>query len=110
MNHEDLKKRVERLEEEHGVNPVEAVMWSVSDAGIFGHTHVKLSVKGTEKRPCTDDEEIAIMRNAYERDKQRIWGKGEEVPFHTYLETFTYLAPEGLAERQRVAIDKLKEP
>lgn len=104
MTHEALKKRVERLEDKNEVNPLDVVMWSISDCGIFGHCHVI----GGKKTPCSDKEEIEIMRNQYERENKRIWGKGEYVPFNVYLEAFTYLAPEELKERQKVAIDRVK--
>ncbi len=104
MTHEALKKRVEQLEDKTGINPIDVVMWSGSDGGVFGHVHVI----GEERRPCSDEEEIKIMRNHFEIDKHRVWGKGEYVPFWKYLEAFTYLAPNGLVERQRAAIDRVK--
>jgi len=104
MTHETLKKRVEQLEEKAGVNPIDVVMWSGSDGGIFGHVHVV----GNRTFPCSDEEEIEIMREHFEADKHRVWDKGEYVPFWKYLETFSYLAPTGLVERQRMVIDRLR--
>jgi hypothetical protein len=105
VTHEALKKRVERLEEEKMVDSTDFVMWWGPDGGIFGHAHV---IGMNRKVPCSDEEEVEIMREQFEADKHRIWGRGEEVPFWKYLEAFTYLAPDGLAERQRAAIDKVK--
>jgi hypothetical protein len=103
VNHETLKKRVERLEEK-GPEATDVVMWSPSDGGIFGHVHVK----GKKRAACSDEEEVEIMRSHFEIDKHRIGDKGEYVPFWKYLEAFTYLAPDGLAERQRTIIDRLR--
>jgi hypothetical protein len=104
VTQEGLKKRVEQLEEKSGVHAIDVVMWTPIGGGVFGHIHVI----GKRKTPCSDEEEVAIMRADFEKHKHRIGGKGEEVKFEKYLETFTYLGPDGLAERQRTIIDKLK--
>lgn len=105
MNHEALKKRIKELEEEKGVKPLDVVIWNPSDdGGIFGHIHVI----GKKKVACSDEEELEIMHSHFETDKHRIEDKGEELPFWKYLEAFTYLAPNGLVERQRAAIDRVK--
>lgn len=88
----------------------DVVMWSGSDGGIFGHVHYRFcrSLMEQEIVPCSDEEEVEVMRQHYEIEKHRIWGNGDEVAFWKYLEAFSYLAPDGLAERQRAAIDKLR--
>ena len=96
MNHEGLRKRVDRLEEEAiGVSEFDTVIWSASDGGIFGHAHIRFNknLMKQEIVPCSDEEEIEIMRQHFEIDKHRPWDKGQYVPFWKYLEEFSYLAP-----------------
>ncbi len=95
---------VSGLEEES----IDVVLYGGSDGGIFGHVHCHLcgSQGNSKPSPCSDEEEVEIMRQHYEDDKHRC--RGTEVPFWKYLETFSYLAPDGLAERQRAVIDRLR--
>ena len=109
-----ILRRVKRLEKVFTVNPVddwiEIVMWSVSDCGVFGHTRYRFSESRncTEWIPCSDEEEIQIMRESYERDGRRLYGKGSEVSFAEYLERFSDLGPkERDGERKRI-IEHLK--
>jgi len=104
MSKNELEKRIEKLEDHKMVNATDVVMWTPIGGGIFGHSRLH----GKRKTPCSDEEEVAIMRKHYEVDKHRIGGKGEEVKFEEYLQAFTYLAPAGLEERQRMVIDRLR--
>ena len=114
MSSRGLLRKVRRLEREIvgdlEDDVVDVLMWSGSDGGVFGHVHYRFSKSLIEQEivPCTDEEEVEVMRQHYEIDKHRPRGKGEEVPFWNYLEAFSYLAPDGLAERQRAVIDKLR--
>ena len=102
------------MEKVFAVNPVDdwidVVMWSVSDCGVFGHTRYRFSEsrRQSEWIPCSDEEEIQIMRESYERDGRRLYGRGSEVPFAEYLERFSHLGPkERDGERKRI-IEHLK--
>ena len=109
-----ILRRVKRLEKVFAVDPVDdwidIVMWSVSDCGVFGHTRYRFSKSRnrTEWVPCSDEEEIQIMRESYERDGRRLYGRGSEVSFAEYLERFSHLGPkERDGERKRI-IERLK--
>ena len=109
-----ILSRIKRLEKVFAVNPVddwiETVMWSVSDCGVFGHTHYRFSEsrRQSEWTPCSDEEEIQMMRESYERDGHRLYGRDPEVSFAEYLERFSYLGPKELdGERKRI-IERLK--
>ena len=109
-----ILRRLERLEKVFAVNPVDdwidVVMWSVSNCGVFGHTRYRFSESRnrTEWVPCSDEEEIRIMRESYERDGRRLYGRGSEVSFAEYLERFSHLGPkERDGERKRI-IERLK--
>jgi len=107
-------KRVERLEDAfHTGDPkddwVDFCMWDVS-GGVFGHSHYRLSKSRGEilRMPCSDEEEVAIMREHYECDGRRLYGKGSEVSFVDYLERFSYLGPEALSERRKSLIERVR--
>lgn len=87
---------------------IDVLMWNGVSGGLFGHVHRHLcgSQGDSKPSPCSDEEEVEIMRQHYENDKHRC--RGKEVPFWKYLETFSYLAPDGLVERQRTVIDRLR--
>jgi hypothetical protein len=107
-----LLRKVRRLEREIvgdlEDDVLDVVMWSGSGGGVFGHVHYRFSksLMEQESAPCSDEEEVEIMRQHYENGGHGC--RGTEVPFWKYLEAFSYLAPDGLAERQRAVIDKLR--
>jgi hypothetical protein len=84
-------------------------MWNCV-GGIFGHSHYRFSRSRGEITwiPCTDEEELEIMRRQYENDDKRLYGKGAEISFAEYLEWFSYLGPEALAERRKSIIEKVR--
>jgi hypothetical protein len=112
MSSRGLLRKVRRLEREIAGDleddVLDVVMWSGSDGGVFGHVHYRFCKSLMEQGfvACSDEEEVEIMRQHYENDGHRC--RGIEVSFWEYLEAFSYLAPEGLAERQRAVIDKLR--
>jgi len=100
-----FRRKVQKLEREivSGLEEesIDVVLYGGSDGGIFGHVHCHLcgSQGDSKPSPCSDEEKVEVMRQHYEIDRHRPWGRGDEVPFWKYLETFSYLAPDGLAER-----------
>lgn len=113
MSSRSALRQLRRLERVFGlVEPeddgIDVLMWNGVSGGLFGHVHCHLCGSQGESKPspCSDEEEVEIMRQHYENDKHRC--RGKEVQFWKYLEKFSYLAPEGLAERQRAVIDKLR--
>ena len=109
-----ILRRLGELEEVfHAGEPrddwVDLYMWDVS-GGIFGHSHYRFSKSRGEtlRTPCSDEEELEIMRAHYEDNGHRLYGKGLEVSFAEYLEYFSYLCPEALVEKQKVIIEKVR--
>jgi len=109
-----ILRRLRNLEKVFAVEPrddwIDITMWNTSHSGIFGHTHWRFSESRsrTEWTPCSDAEEIEIMREHYERDDRRFYGRGPELSFAEYLERFSYLGPEELEVRRRQIIARLK--
>jgi len=89
---------------------IDILMWNGLQGGIFGHTHWRFSESRsqTEWIPCSDEEEIKIMRERYEEDDHRLFGRGSEVSFAEYLEYFVYLGPEEMDARRKEIIERLK--
>jgi hypothetical protein len=58
--------------------------------------------------PCSDEEEVQIMRENYEDNGHRFFGQGDELSFPEYLERFSYLGSEELADRRREVISMLR--
>jgi len=114
MSSRAILGRVKRLENVFAVRLedywIDVQMWNGSQGGIFGHTHCCVSCSGRETvwRPCSDEEEIAIMRRYYENEGHKLFGKGAEVSFVEYLEHFSYLGSEELAARRNAIIEELK--
>jgi len=107
-----LTKRVEKLEEAFGaLQPkddwTDFYMWGGRDGGIFGHSHYRVWKSRGEilHTPCTDEEELEIMRAHYEDEGRKLPGGSAEVSFAEYLKWFNYLCSEVLAERQKVIIE-----
>jgi hypothetical protein len=114
MSSKAILSRVKRLENvfavESGDDWIDILMWSGSQGGIFGHAHCCVSCSGRETvwRPCSDEEEVAIMRRYYEDEGHKLFGKGAEVSFVEYLERFSYLGSEELADRRKAIIDRFR--
>jgi hypothetical protein len=106
-------RRLVRLESVIGVSEddwIDVVMWIGREGGIFGHMHSRFSKSRMESQlvPCSDEEEVQIMRGKYEDDGCRFFGNGDELSFPEYLERFSYLGPEELADRRREVINKVR--
>lgn len=106
-------RRLVRLESVIGVSEddwIDLVMWIGREGGIFGHMHSRFSKSRLESQmvPCSDEEEVQIMRGKYRNDGHRFFGQGDELSFPEYLERFSYLGSEELADRRREIIGKLR--
>ena len=107
-------RRLKKLERVFAVEPrddwIDILMWNGLEGGIFGHAHCRLSESRgeTEWTPCSDAEEIAILREHYEADDRRLYGRGPLVSFVEYLERFSYLGSEELEARRKQVIARLK--
>jgi hypothetical protein len=106
-------RRLVRLESVIGVSEddwIDVVMWIGREGGIFGHMHSRFSKSRMESQlvPCSDEEEVQIMRGKYEDEGHRFCGQGDELSFPEYLERFSYLGSEELADRRREIISKLR--
>jgi len=114
MSNRAILRRLKKLEKVFAVEPgddwTDTVMWDVSDSGIFGHRHYRFSKSRNQSEwiPCSDEEEIQIMREHYERDEHRFYGRGPEVSFAEYLERFSYLGPKEMAVKRKQIIEQLK--
>ena len=114
MSNRAILRRLKTLENVFAVEPkddwIDTVMWSAFNGGIFGHRHYRFSESRnqTEWKPCSDEEEIEIMRGHYERDDCKFYGRGPRVSFVEYLERFSYLGSEELSVRRRLVIERLK--
>jgi hypothetical protein len=110
----ELLRRVELVERAFGVNQkeewIDCLMWSVSEAGVFGHTHMRILKHSgkVEWKACTEEEELRLMRQQYEECGHRPYGRGEPLSFSAFLETFSYLGPVALAERRKEIIEGIR--
>ena len=87
-----IKKRVEKIEEKLSVKhrePFYILMWLGKGGGLYGHG--RINVYGGEIIPCSDEEEMEIMRDHWEREDRRLYGKGPQISFEEYLEAHEYL-------------------
>jgi len=89
-----LKKKVEKLEQMLAPKHKEQLwilMWLGNQGGLYGHGRIE--VYSGETKPCSDEEELAIIRESWEARGHKCWGrKGEEhVSFEEYLKHFEYL-------------------
>ena len=97
MSNLAILRRLKKLEKVFAVEPrddwIDVVMWNGLRGGIFGHVHCRFSKsrKQTEWISCSDEEEIEIMREHYEKDDHRFYGRGPKASFAEYLERFSYL-------------------
>ena len=114
MSNLAILRRLKKLEKVFAVEPrddwIDVLMWNGLEGGIFGHVHYRFSEsrRQTELISCSDREEIEIMRDRYEEDEHRFYGKGPKVSFAEYLERFSYLGPEELAVKRKEIIEQLK--
>jgi hypothetical protein len=105
-----LLRRVELLERAFSVvrdEWVDILLWEGSKGGVFGHCHFRLARSGgkSEWTACAEEEELALMRESYEEEGHKLFGKGEPVSFSQYLECFSYLGPAELADRRKEIIE-----
>jgi hypothetical protein len=105
-----LERRIKALELMSGVDEpcYDIVMIAGGTGGLFGHSHFIVSSDKTVTKPCSEEEELEIMLSQYEKDEQRVWGKGERVSFAEYLEYFEYLGPDELKDSRREVIEALR--
>jgi len=114
MSNKAILKRIKNLEKVFAVEPkddwIDVRMWNGLDGGIFGHVHCRFSKSRgeTELLPCSDEEEIQIMRDHYEETEHKIPGRNERVSFSDFLEYYSFLSPEKLSLRRGEIIDWLK--
>ena len=109
-----ILRRVEELERvfavgEFGDDWVDVLMWSGRNGGVFGHVCFRCSKRGeTRWLPCSDEEEVEIMRGHYEDERRRLYGRGAEISFAEYLEQFSYLGSEELAVKRKLIVERLR--
>lgn len=109
-----LRKRLKRMEDVFGAGEgdkrIEIVMWEGSKGGVFGYARMRVSKFGgeTEWTACTEEEEMALMREHYEESDKKLYGRGDTVPFSVFIENFCYLGPPELADRRREIIERLR--
>jgi hypothetical protein len=89
---------------------LEGIVWDYFEGGLWGHVrHVfHIQTKKLEVFACTVEEELAFMKNKYEEDGHRFWGKGEELSFLDFLEKFDYAGPKPFAEQREEVVKKLR--
>lgn len=115
MSSRAILGRVKRLENVFAVRLedywIDVQMWNGSQGAIFGHTHCCVSCSGRETvwRPCSDEEEIAIMREYYEEMGRRVPCSNERVSFGEFLEYYEYLGPEELVVQRKEIIRQVKD-
>lgn len=108
-----IVRRFKKLEDaflaEQPEDWVDFYMWSRS-GGVFGHSRYRVSKSRGEilRTPCSDEEEVAIMRAHYEDEGRRLYGGDAEVSFAEYLVQFSYLCPETLVERMKLIIERVR--
>lgn len=105
-----LKKLEQTLQVDNLEVAVDIVFWDGAKGGLFGHVRERIFSNGgkTEALPFSAEEEIKLMKEDYERDGHRVFGKGDEVSFAGYLESFCYLGPEALAAERKAVIERLR--
>ena len=105
-----LKKLEQTLQVETMEIAIDIVYWDGVKGGLFGHARERIFSNGkeTEFSACSAEEEIELMKEDYERDGHRVFGKGDEVSFAAYLENFCYGGPEALATERRAVIEGLR--
>jgi hypothetical protein len=89
---------------------IDVVMWGTEHRGVFGHGHIRFEKHSgrSEWKPCSDEEEVELMKRSYEDEEHRMSGRTEPVSFAEYLEYFSYLGPEELSERRKQVIEQFR--
>lgn len=105
-------RRLRKLEKAFSVDyvqKIDVVLWCGEKGGLFGHAHYKVSAIGeaTEAIPCTVEEEMEIMKNQYEVDNHRFFGRSD-VSLADYLLGYCYLGPESLTAERASIIQQLR--
>ena len=115
MKCSSIERKLRKLEEillvdESADDWIDIVRWEGKEGGAFGHVHWRFSPSRCEHQiiPCSDEEEIMIMRQQYESDNHRLSGREAEESFSEYLERFCNLGSEELSERRRAVIDRVR--
>ena len=105
-----LKKLEQTLQVDNLEVTVDIVFWDGVKGGLFGHVRERCVGNGGKigVQACSAEEEIELMKEAYERDGHRVFGKGDEVSFAGYLDYFCYLGPEALATERKAVIERLR--
>ena len=105
-----LKKLERTLQVDNLEVAVDIVFWDGAKGGLFGHARERVFSNGgkTEALPFSAEEEIELMKEDYERDGHRVFGKGDEVSFADYLENFCYQCTEALAAERKAVIERLR--
>lgn len=107
-----LLGRLKKLERAFSVDDqviLDIVMWTGDKGGLFGHAHHRYCKSTGEMAvsACSVEEEIALMKEHYEKDDHRFFGRSE-VSFAEYLEGYSYLGPEGLAEERAKVVQRFR--
>lgn len=114
VNNRAVLRRLRNLERVFDVEPkddwIDVVMWNGLQGGLFGHAHYRISESGgqTELIPCSDGEEIEIMREHFEESEHKIPGTSKPVGFSKFLEYYSYLGSEELRVRRKSIIEQLR--
>ena len=114
LNSVSLRKRLRKMEKTFAIGDgdgwIDIVMWEGSKGGVFGYAHIRISkfTGGHELVACTEEEEMALMREHYEEANGKVYGRGDAVPFSVFLENFYYLGPPEFADRRREIIERLR--
>ncbi len=115
FKYRSILKRLEKMEQSLLIDEENKLfsfqLMDPVNGGLFGHSHVQYRLHGKDykKFPCTDEEEIELMRRRYEGDNHKYFGVGEELTFPDYLEQYFYFSPNVPDERKKAAVQKLRE-
>ena len=106
-----LERRVSELENKRGINQPDLVVtaWSPGDdTGLYGHVHIRVGrhkSKLPKRVPCTDEEEIKIMREHYEKYLKLYPNRR----FSDHLEEYDRRGPESRKEDRRKLIEQIRK-
>jgi hypothetical protein len=115
MNSRSILRHVRKLENSFGAfepenDLIDIVMWDAAKGGMFGHAHCLVSKSGgqTVWLACSDEEEVEIMREYYERDGLKVSMSGEPGSFVEFLEHHNYLGSEVFESKRKEIIERLR--
>ncbi len=115
MSNRAVLRRLKKLERVFALSEpqddwVDIILLEGSHGGIFGHLHYRFSEsrRKNESMPCSDEEEIAIMRDIYEETEHKLPRASESTSFAEFLEYYSYLGSEEMAARRKMIIEQLK--